>query len=327
MRKEEFYSIHGAPYSHQETLDFNDEDFYGTYYLISRKLEDVNSYFSEGGIDFSLLENWSFNAHARKLEEGYYLIALRSGIVDKVPFLLRENEDSFDLKVLSKSDAFDLAKITIWMQIFAHELGHVLKGHNDIARVSQFNIFDESTTHENEKETTAVPRFKDDEHFKMLLEIDADVFSGLFLGQLMVSWANGHFEENASDASEDIIDVVIKSLVTIFSYIAETGKITNNYPFALKRAEIVINNAMTYFNSHKSDDLCSDVDVTKVKKKVLNEAVRSILDKKLIEKGLNQESIDHWVIESAKAVDKYSRFSQEILPYAKFPTDEGIQTA
>ena len=86
----------------EEVLKLGDGIFEHPFNMFENIIEEVNKAMSDldKSIQFSVINSFKFNAHARKLDEKTYTIKLRSGIVPMTFQIIAENVDFFVKSVI-----------------------------------------------------------------------------------------------------------------------------------------------------------------------------------------------------------------------------------
>jgi len=309
MSRDAFYRKNGQPILSQDIELEEDGIFVAMYYQFQEILTQLNvsENYDLNRIDCELLLKWGLNAHAKKLEDNQYLIAMRSGVVGQVLTLMKESSVYFTsrYKCFSEKEApIAFGSSFIWMQIFGHELGHILRGHLDLQKRGEMNMLEE--------ESTEVLFFDlpDDLYDNLnerqfLIEMDADNFSATFVGQQLLMLISKSFEEECFDI-EELVSLCISSILIFFTFVSEQSVLNGRYPNPLTRAETVISSLISFVDGKLP---LSKLQLDKIKSHALQDTLSFLITGDEVVNLLGDEAIDHWMDSSSKAEHKYPAFS------------------
>lgn len=220
----------------EEIEKFENGFFLPAYDLFQRHLVEINSHFQDkiGVISLFFKDDFTFNAHAKK-KGSDYIIVLLSGLVPMTFDVLSENEDFFLQKyphLKERETALGLGCNFIWNHIFGHELGHILRGHLSFIDAKATNLVGDYQV--SSMGYNAGGEDFNDDHLKMLMEHDADVFSVKFVGDILVNIIGKAQEINLKE--EDVIGLCFSSIYFFFNHMCKLDDKNSKYPPAMVRA-------------------------------------------------------------------------------------------
>lgn len=311
MPKDAFFRKNGQPILSKDIELEEDGIFVPMYHQFQEILSQLNvsENFNLDDMHFELLSKWKFNAHAKKFGDNQYLIAIRSGVVTQVLTLMNENSAYFSTryKHFSEIEApIAFACEFIWMQLFAHELGHILRGHLDLQKRGEMNLLEEVPT-ENFFFDIPDELYDNLNELQFLIEMDADNFSGTFVGQQLLQIINKSLEQECFDI-EELVDLCVSSILIFFTFVSEQAVLTDRYPNPLTRAEIVYTTMISFIDGEIP---LSSSQLDNIKSHALKETLSALMivnDE--VANFLKDDAIDHWMDSSSKAEHKYHAFSR-----------------
>ncbi|HHC6612697.1 TPA: hypothetical protein ACN311_001890 [Vibrio parahaemolyticus] len=295
-----------------EVLEYENGLFKPTFQMFENIVNDVNHAMSslERNIEFSVANSYEFNAHARKEEDGNtYTIILRSGIIPMTFQVIGENIDFFTKhypELEDKETSLALGSVFVWTQIFAHELGHIIRGHTDILKNKSTNLVEDSAQismvempSESELETDQV---------KMLMEFDADIFSSYFVAQVILNTIkNAKKEIDVEDKT--IVSLALTAMFFLFNYLCELEGKSTKYPPAMVRANAIHMHLIKHLSGKTS---LSDEDLSKVMRKSIFDAYSFLVDEHSFQQGMGQSDLDHLYNVETDLLSKYPVFTDLI---------------
>ncbi|KPM00438.1 hypothetical protein AN167_07490 [Vibrio splendidus] len=274
----------------EEVVDYEDGIFKSSYEMFEQIIKDVNHAMSEldRKINFSVINSYNFNAHARKPSDNTYTIKLRSGIIPKTFQLISENVDFFSSKYPSLEDdetPVALGCVFVWTQIFAHELGHIIRGHVDLAKNNSTNLIDDE-----QLSMIEIPTETDLEkdQIKMLMEFDADLFSTYFLAKIILNVIKNAKKESNID-EKTILSVAMASIVMFFNFLCETEGKSTKYPPAMVRANVIQDKLVSHLNGKTT---LSGPELSKVMTTAIYDTFTFLDDEGTFQQSLDRQSLD-----------------------------------
>ncbi|PKG85740.1 hypothetical protein CXF85_02825 [Colwellia sp. 75C3] len=308
MIKDAFFRKNGQPIPTKNIELEEDGLFVPMYEEFQEILAQLNSSenFSIDGIDFKLLLKWEFNAHAKKFGNNQYLIAIRSGVVGQVLTLMKESSSYFTKRYkhfLEVEPPVVFGCTLIWMQLFGHELGHIMRGHLELQKSGEMNLLDEAPT---ESLFLDIPDdlYDNSNELQFLIEMDADNFSATFVGQQLLKLIDKSLEQDCFDI-EELVDLCVSSILIFFIFVSEQSALTDRYPNPLTRAETVISSVFLFIDGKTP---LSKYQLDNIKSIALKETLSAFMVNLGSVKFLKDDSIDHWMDSSVKAEQKYPEF-------------------
>ncbi|WP_114721725.1 hypothetical protein [Vibrio cholerae] len=274
----------------EEVSDYENGIFKPSYEMFERIVESVNDAMSEldREIKFSVINSYDFNAHARKPDENTYTIQLRSGIIPMTLQIIGENVDFYTSKypmLEDKETPVALGCVFVWTQIFAHELGHIIRGHVDLTKNNSTNLIDDE-----QLSMIEVPSDTDLEkdQIKMLMEFDADLFSTFFVAEVLLNVIKNP-NKDIEVEDETILSVAIASIMIFFNFLCETeGKITK-YPPAMVRANVIQEKLVGHLSGKTT---LSDSELSRVMTTTIYDVFSFLDDEGAFQQDMGQQSLD-----------------------------------
>ncbi|ASG01743.1 hypothetical protein [Vibrio anguillarum] len=278
--------------------------------IINRVLTEKSS---EKNITLSIMNSFTLNAHAIKKTQEEYEIIIRSGCIPMIFQVVGENVDYFKKHFShldSIEDAVSWACVCVWMQIFSHELGHTVRGHNDIERTqSMFNLVEEL---DHSPEYYAGKYSGDIDMLRMLMEFDADIYSSVYVGEQIRDLII-NIKDVAPQVSErDIIKLAISGIFFFFNYVAEKERVSGKYPPSVVRINMIKSGINIAVNELIS---LTEEDINEATSEAVNDCIAFLIE----DCYLNMDGGDmYW--EHAKLVEttlkkEYSTFVELITPW------------
>ena len=295
----------------EEVLKLGDGIFEHPFNMFENIIEEVNKAMSDldKSIQFSVINSFKFNAHARKLDEKTYTIKLRSGIVPMTFQIIAENVDFFVKKypeLEDKEASVALGSVFVWTQIFTHELGHILRGHVDIINNKSTNLVDGNSEMSMVEIPTKSELEKD--QVKMLMEFDADIFSSYFVAKVILNTI-GNTRKERDIEDKTIVSLAITSMFFFFNYLCELEGKSTKYPPAMIR----INAIHTYIIKYLSGKMSlSDDELSKVMEESFDDAYSFLVDEKSFEQSLEHTELEHLENVETHLLSKYPVFAELI---------------
>lgn len=295
----------------KEVLEFEDGIFKHPFLMFEKIIKEVNKAMSALGknIQFSVINSYEFNAHARKLDDKTYTIKLRSGIVPMTFQIIAENVDFFVQKypeLEDKEASVALGSLFVWTQIFTHELGHIIRGHVDIINNKSTNLVDDTA----EMSMVEIPSKSDLEkdQVKMLMEFDADIFSSYFVAKVIINTIkNAKKERNLEDKT--IVSLAITSMFFFFNYLCEIEGKSTKYPPAMVRVSAIHTYIVKYLSGKTS---LSDEELSQLMRESFYEAYSFLVDENSFKQSLIRTELDYLANVETHLLSKYPVFTKLI---------------
>jgi hypothetical protein len=295
----------------EEVLELEDGIFEHPFNMFENIIEEVNNAMSglDKSIQFSVINSFKFNAHARKLDDKTYTIQLRSGIVPMTFQIIAENVDFFVKKYPELGDkeaSVALGSIFVWTQIFTHELGHIIRGHVDIVNNKSTNLVDDTAEMSMVEIPTKSELEKD--QVKMLMEFDADIFSSYFVAKVILNTIeNARKERDLEDKT--IVSLAITSMFFFFNYLCELEGKSTKYPPAMVRINAIHTYMVKYLSGKTS---LSDNELSEVMQESFYDAYSFLVDENSFEQSLERTELDHLENVETHLLSKYPVFAKLI---------------
>lgn len=309
MNKEEFYKAYGSKYTDEEMINYDDGIFKATYKMLQGIIGRLNKAQGESGfsVELSVINSLEFNAHALKTGDKEYLIALRSGVVAYMLNVIGQEADFFKGKYPFFEDIeapIGIGCMIAWTQLFAHELGHILRGHLDLNK-------NESLSHMLETEGilsadgAAITHSSKSEETRFMKEFDADFFSSFFVAEIIHNLI-AKSEKAYGMSKEQTIGLASSCIFFYFNYLAGfESKKFKKYPPAMVRANL-INRGIAMYLSKKIE--LSSFEIDKVMNAALWDAYSFLDDYNAFNQDTSIEGLDELARLESKALDNYSDF-------------------
>lgn len=295
----------------KEVLEFEDGIFKHPFLMFEKIVKEVNKAMSALGknIQFSVINSYEFNAHARKLDDKTYTIKLRSGIVPMTFQIIAENIDFFVQKypeLEDKEASVALGSIFVWTQIFTHELGHIIRGHVDIVNNKSTNLVDDTSEMSMVEMPTKSDLEKD--QVKMLMEFDADIFSSYFVAKVIINTIKNAKKERRLE-DKTIVSLAITSMFFFFNYLCEIEGKSTKYPPAMVRVSAIHTYIVKYLSGKTS---LSDEELSQLMKESFYDAYSFLVDENSFKQSLSRTELDYLANVETHLLSKYPVFTKLI---------------
>lgn len=309
--KEDIYKELGGKLERTDAFEYEDGIFQGAYQLFERIVNDLNKAYKDVGfsLEFALTGSFKFNAHAIKFKENEYIIAFRSGIVTKTLHTLGREidfyKDKFESKQLVDKEApLALGCTFIWIQMFTHELGHIIRGHNDISKDrSMINMLGPAQELCSEEILTDLSISKDE--LKFLIEIDADVFSSFFVAQQVIDLTKKP-KDGSLISEKDILTICFSSIFFFFNWVNENQSDTTKYPPAMLRSHILFEEIIRYLDGKLN---LSVSEIKAIEGEITYECYSFLEDYDSFAQDMSRQGLDKLNAFGVKAQKSYPNFA------------------
>lgn len=235
--------------------------FLPVYDSFERGLKKINSSLEESDKRISLFvrDDFKLNAHAKKMDNDFYIVLL-SGLIPITFDILAENVEFFmkeypDLK--DKEAPVTLECVFIWHHIFGHELGHVARGHLSLVESKETNLV-------GDYQVYSMGYNVGDEDFskgqiKTLMEYDADVFSAYFVADVVLDTIKKAPEEKIEEKT--LIGLSLTSIFFFFNFLCKLEGKESKYPPAMVRANALQSHVIQHLSKKTklSDEELEDI--------------------------------------------------------------------
>lgn len=297
----------------EEVIQLENGIFESPFNMFENIVDEVNKAMSSLGksIQFSVINNYEFNAHARKLNEKTYTIQLQSGIVPITLEIIADNVDFF-LKqypeLENKETSLALGCIFVWTQIFTHELGHIIRGHVDIVDNELTNLVDDTS----QMSMVDIPNKSamEQDQIRMLMEFDADIFSSYFVAKIIINTIKTAQKEiDLEEPDKTIVGLAITSMFFFFNDLCKREGKSTKYPPAMVRINAIHIYIIKYLSGKIS---LSDDELSKVMKESYYDAYSFLVDENDFGQSLKSSELEHLYRVEKNLVSKYSLFTELI---------------
>jgi hypothetical protein len=249
VNREKFFKRNGAFFP-RDVLALDDEyqialDIYKFFDELLASLSEEDD-FRHLSIEFCVVNNYSFNAHAAKIAKNEYLIAFRSGLLPRSIQLIGEQIDFLQKRITifnEKEEVLGIGLFFALSALFGHELGHILRGH--IGASNQRNMADQKHELDDLVGSSMYPEFIEDaDEFQRLVELDADTFSASIISIAIIR-VNSKLESNGKVTWKEVIELAYYSVFLLHNELNHLTNSGRRYPPPILRTEVVFENVVS----------------------------------------------------------------------------------